>query len=120
MSSTLRWAWDLRVGARGDLWHEPGCRFSCPPVPGRYERRRGQYHQLLVEPLRSGRVVLLPVVPTVIGDVDLGGCRHVRPAGLLCLLADWLPELAQGCAIPGLPCNPTQITVEREGVGASH
>ncbi len=76
--------------------------------------------QLLVEPLRSGRVVLLPVVPTVIGDVDLGGCRHVRPAGLLCLLADWLPELAQGCAIPGLPCNPTQITVEREGVGASH
>lgn len=43
--------------------------------------------QLVGEHLRGKRVVLLPVVLTVIGAVDLGGSgQHVRPADVACLV----------------------------------
>lgn len=59
--------------------------------------------QLIGEPLRGKRVVMLPVVLTVIGLTDLGGSHHqpVTPTDIACLVVGGLLVtgigLAQGC-----------------------
>ena len=54
--------------------------------------------QLLGEPLRGRRVVLLPVILTVIGAVNLGGGRHLRSADVVCLLLGGLLVAGIGLA----------------------
>ncbi|HTC69103.1 MAG TPA: hypothetical protein VK662_05985 [Acidothermaceae bacterium] len=55
--------------------------------------------QLIGEPLRGKRVVLLPVILTVIGVADLGGKKHpVQPADVVCLIIGGLVVAAIGAA----------------------
>jgi hypothetical protein len=59
--------------------------------------------QLLGEALRGKRVVLLPVILTVIGAADLGGGgRQVRPADVACLLVGGLLAAGIGLAQGGM------------------
>jgi hypothetical protein len=53
--------------------------------------------QLMGEPLRGKRVVLLPVILAVAGAVDLGKHgRHVEPADVICLVISGLIAVTIG------------------------
>jgi hypothetical protein len=55
--------------------------------------------QLMGEPLRGKRVVLLPVILTVIGVLDLGGSKvHVRPIDIACLVVGGIIVAGIGAA----------------------
>jgi hypothetical protein len=55
--------------------------------------------QLVGEPLRGKRIVLLPVILTVIGIADLGGkSHHVMPVDVACLIAGALLVAGIGVA----------------------
>ena len=55
--------------------------------------------QLIGEPLRGKRVVLLPAILTVIGVADLGGKgHHVQPVDVACLIVGGLIVAAIGAA----------------------